>query len=193
MAITMIAPMSSAMASASRNSLSHDGARVPSMATTPVTIAMSVAIGMPHPFDPLGAGVEHREDQRGNDHPAERGDDRQRRLLRVAELALRDLALDLESGDEEEQHHRHVVDPGPQVERDLVIADADHGLGVPEIGVAVGPRRVGPHHGNDRGGHEQHAGARLGPQEVGERADETVAGRSLASGSSTARSVFIGR
>ena len=44
--------MSSAIARASRNSLSHDGARVPSMATTPVTIAMSVAIGMPQPFDP---------------------------------------------------------------------------------------------------------------------------------------------
>ncbi len=51
--MTTIAPMSSAIANASRNSLSHDGTRRPSSATTPATMAMSVAIGIPHPRDPL--------------------------------------------------------------------------------------------------------------------------------------------
>ena len=49
MAITAMAPMSSTMASVSKNSLSIGGIREPSSATTPTANAMSVAIGMPQP------------------------------------------------------------------------------------------------------------------------------------------------
>ena len=44
--------MSSTMARASRNSLSDGATRRPSRLSTPTAIAMSVAIGMPHPAAP---------------------------------------------------------------------------------------------------------------------------------------------
>ena len=41
--------MSSTMASASRNSLSEAGTRRPTRLSTPMAMAMSVAVGIPHP------------------------------------------------------------------------------------------------------------------------------------------------
>ena len=49
--ITM-APMSSTIASASRNSLSDGWTREPSRLRTPTAMAMSVATGMAHPAAP---------------------------------------------------------------------------------------------------------------------------------------------
>ena len=116
--------MSSTMASASRNSLSDDGTRSPSRLSTPTAIAMSVAIGMPQPSRPVTAGVDGEVDQRRDDHPADGGDRRHRRLPAVAQLAVDQLALDLQADDEEEDRHQPVVDPLPQVELDAVAADA---------------------------------------------------------------------
>ncbi len=52
MAITMMAPMSSTMARASRNSLSDGDTREPRRLRTPTAMAMSVAMGMPQPRAP---------------------------------------------------------------------------------------------------------------------------------------------
>ena len=60
---------------------------------------------------PSSAGVERDVDERGHRHPTERGDHRQRRLARFRELALDELALDLEPDDEEEHRHQTVVHP----------------------------------------------------------------------------------
>ena len=191
----MIAPMSSAMASASRNSLSQDGAREPIIATTPVTIAMSVAIGIPQPRDASVPALRTVKISAGTTIPPARGDDRQRGLARVAKLALCDLALDLETGDEEEQHHRHVVDPSAEIEHELVVADADHGVGVPQVEVRVGPWRVRPRQGDEGSAHEQDAGPGFGAKEVGERPDEAVSrgvGRPASNGSEVVEDVIVG-
>src|SRR6185437_1620197 len=50
--MTRIAPRSSTIASASRNTFSGNGARLPSNASTPSANAISVAIGMPQPWAP---------------------------------------------------------------------------------------------------------------------------------------------
>ena len=47
-----MAPMSSTIASASRNSLSAGSTAEPSRLTTPTATAMSVATGMPQPAEP---------------------------------------------------------------------------------------------------------------------------------------------
>ena len=51
--MTTIAPMSSTIARASRKSLSDGGTREPSRLTTPIAMAMSVAMGMPQPPAPF--------------------------------------------------------------------------------------------------------------------------------------------
>ena len=50
MAITSMPPMSSTTASVVRNTFSPIGTLLPSMASTPSEKAMSVAIGIAHPF-----------------------------------------------------------------------------------------------------------------------------------------------
>ena len=108
-----------------------------------------------------------------HDHAAEGGDDRQCRLTRVAQFALGELALDLQTDDEEEQHHRQVVHPLAQVELDDVVVQFDPGLEVPEIEVALGPGRVGPDQGDHGRPHQQQPGACFLVQEVAQRPDET--------------------
>ncbi|MEZ5296970.1 MAG: hypothetical protein R2697_12060 [Ilumatobacteraceae bacterium] len=88
----------------------------------------------------VAAGVEQGVDDSGHDHAAESADDRQRRLFRVAQFALGHLTLDLETGDEEEQHHGQVVDPLLDREVDREVADADHGFGVPQLEIALRER-----------------------------------------------------
>ena len=99
---------------------------------TPTAIAMSVAIGMPQPSCGSGPAGDGEVEQRGNDHPAERGDRRQRGATRIAELAFDDLALDLEPDDEEEERHQTFVDPAAQRERQRAIAETDREVGGPE-------------------------------------------------------------
>ena len=50
-------------------------------------------------------------DQRRHDHAADRGDDRQHGLARCESSPSQDLALDLETDEEEEHRHQAVVDP----------------------------------------------------------------------------------
>ena len=109
--MTTIAPMSSTIASASRNNLSDGATRLPRRLSTPTAIAMSVATGMPQPSPPDAARVEAQVDHRRHHHAAEGRDGWRRRLPAVAQLALHQLALDLQADDEEEQRHQAVVDP----------------------------------------------------------------------------------
>ena len=133
--------MSSTIASVSRNSLSPVGTRGPSSARTPTANAMSVAIGMPQPSLAGDAEVEREEDQR-RERPS-------RRALRspgarpsgVAEVALDELALDLEPDHEEEDGHQPVVDPVAQVVGDRQVADAEREVGVPRSRRSRCPRR----------------------------------------------------
>ena len=132
-----MAPTSSTIASVRRKSLSADGTRDPNRASTPSANAMSVAIGMPHPCPPTPppatASVEHR----GQHHAADCGEHWQRRDAPVGELAMHDLALDLEADHEEEQRHQPVVDEVPEILFDLEHPEAEVHLAVPERLVAV--------------------------------------------------------
>ena len=65
---------------------------------------------------PSSTGIERDIDERGHRHPTERGNHRQRRLARFPELALDELAFDLEAHDEEEHRHQTVVHPLPKRE-----------------------------------------------------------------------------
>ena len=163
--------MSSTMASASRNSLSDGATRLPSRLTTPTAMAMSVAIGMPQPSDPVPADVDRDVDQGGHDHAADGGDRRQRGGPRVAQLALDELALDLEADDEEEDRHQRVVDPLLQVEVDRVAADRDRHVGVPQVEVRLLPRRVRPDQRDHRRGDEHDAARGLLVEEVAQGVD----------------------
>ena len=66
---------------------------------------------------PSSAGGERDVDERRHHHPTERGDHRQRGRTRFPELALDELALDLEAHHEEEDGHQAVVHPLPEGER----------------------------------------------------------------------------
>ena len=100
---------------------------------------MSVPITMPQPAR-LGRPAGEREvDQRGSDHPADRGDDRRGEPATLAQLAHVELAADLEPDDEEEERHQPVVDPVPQIERELGVAEPDRQLGRPELLVRGAP------------------------------------------------------
>src|SRR4026208_779923 len=93
--------MSSVVASASSSTRSAGGTRLPSNASTPTAKAMSVATGKPHP---------RRTPALALTPPEVSGRHRQRRLLRLRQLAFVDLAPDLEAHDEEEDRHQAVVD-----------------------------------------------------------------------------------
>jgi hypothetical protein len=72
---------------------------------------MSVAIGTAQPSLPAPPGVEAGVDGGGDDHAAQRCDHRQGYRSRVAQLPVRDLALDLHAHEQEEHGHQCVVDP----------------------------------------------------------------------------------
>ena len=153
--------MSSTIASASRNSFAPTGTRLPSSAITPTEKAMSVAIGIPQPGASAGPLVHHERhvDEGRDDHPAECGHRRKGRLLDGVQLADDQLALDLETDDEEEDRHQAVVDEVLQRLVEVETADRDRDVRFPELEVRVTPRRVRPDERGDRGG-EQHDGAR---------------------------------
>ena len=71
---------------------------------------MSVAVGIAQPSQGA-AEVDRDEDQGRHDHAADRGDDGDRRSARVAQVAGDELALELESGDEEEDRQQPVGRP----------------------------------------------------------------------------------
>ena len=143
-----MAPMSSATASVSRNTLAAMGTRLPTSVTTPTAKAMSVAIGTPQPSLPAPPALTAGVDRGGHDHAAERGDDRQGHRPEVAQPAVHDLALDLDADEQEEHRHQGVVDPGLQ--REVVevqqVAELDAQRRRPQVEVrspatASSPRR----------------------------------------------------
>lgn len=64
-----MAPISSTVARASKKMRNSDGIRSPSNAKTPSAKAMSVAMGMPHPFAPSSPRVKTRYSAAGRTIP----------------------------------------------------------------------------------------------------------------------------
>ena len=85
----------------------------------------------------VAAGVERGVDRGRHEHPADRGDRRQRGASRLAQLALDQFALDLQPDDEEEHRHQPVVDPLPEIEIEDVPAEVDR-----RAGCSTGRRRT---------------------------------------------------
>ena len=150
--------MSSTIASASRNSFASGRTRDPEQREHAERERDVGGHGHAPPVRALAAGVPRGVDERRHDHPAERGDRRQRGVSAIAELALDELALDLESDDEEEQRHEPVVDPVAEGQRPEVDA--------PDVRVR---RRVDvrPHQRGERGGDQRECRARLDRDELG--------------------------
>ncbi len=88
-----------------------------------------------------GAGVERQIDRSRNQHAAQRGDGRQGDGPRVPEFSDHELALDLETDDEEEQRHQPVVDPldERQIDVEEVVAELDDEACLPQLGIGVAP------------------------------------------------------
>ena len=171
--MTAMAPMSSTTATASRNTASWTGTWRDTRLRAPRANAMSVAIGMPHPAQRLGvAGPEgdDHEDRRRNDHAAGRGEDREQGDSSLAELADRQLALDLQADDEEEQGHQPVDDEVFERERRRPVADRETDVPMPEVVVGVG-RDVGPEQGDDGRDAQHRPTGVLGLDELLQRAE----------------------
>ena len=141
--------MSSAIASASKNTLMLAGIRRLSSARTPTANAMSVAMGMPQPSAPSDPPAMARKITAGVIMPPERRGRRQQGSARRRQLAMHQLALDLQPGEEEEQRHQAVVHPLLQVQVDLEDVRVNRDVGVPQLGVGVAPGRVRPHQRDD--------------------------------------------
>ena len=121
------------------------------------------------PVLPGTAHVEAEVDQCRYDHPAKRGECWRCRLAAIAQLALDQLALDLQADDEEEQRHQAVVDP-------LLEREVERQLGVPQVEVRGRPRGVRPQQGNQRRSDEDHPTGGLRVQEVAQRLQHCSAG-----------------
>ena len=161
-----MAPMSSTIASVSRNSFRLDGTRGPSSASTPTANAMSVAIGIAQPSSPLPPSVDgHEERAPGPPCRRARRSAGSAARLTVAQLAGHELALDLEPDDEEEHRHERVVHPVHQRLGDGEVAGPDGELVVPPARVARGVG-VGPHERGGRGQQQHDAARRLERHEV---------------------------
>ena len=139
-----MAPMSSTIASVSRNSLRLAGTRGPSSASTPTANAMSVAIGIAQPSSPSPPTLMATNRSAGTTMPPTAATAGSAARLAVAQLAGDQLALDLEPDDEEEDGHQRVVDPVHQRLGDREVARPDGELAVPPARVARGVG-VGPH------------------------------------------------
>ena len=92
---------------------------------------------------PAAAGRERDVDQRGHDHAADRGGHRQRRPARVAQVAGHELALQLQTGDEEEDGQQPVGRPGAEAQVEVQRLRPDDE--VAQVVVGRRPRAVGPH------------------------------------------------
>ena len=114
-----------------------------------------------------GVGVAHRDDRagvehRGHDHAADRRDDRDDRLRRLAQRAEDELVLELEARDEEEHREQSVGGPGLQGEVEVQGRRPHDGVG--ELVVALAPRRVRPDEREDRRREQQRPADGLLPQ-----------------------------
>ncbi len=90
-----------------------DGSPLPNTASTPRAKAMSVAVGIGQPRAESVPAANDEEDRDRDDHAAGRGDRRLQRLARGVELAARQLELQLDRDDEEEDRQQAVLDPVP--------------------------------------------------------------------------------
>ena len=96
------------------------------MASTASAKAMSVAVGIAQPSErAVGAEGDEHVDQRRHHHAADRGQDREGRPLRVAQVAGHELPLELEPDDEEEDRQQAVGGPGAQAEVEVQRRRAD--------------------------------------------------------------------
>jgi hypothetical protein len=108
--------------------------------------AMSVAVGMAHPFR-VGAAGDHQIQQRRSDHPAERRRHWNHRSARVPQITGHELALQLNPRYEEEDRQQPVTGPLRHREVQMQCGRADLGAG--QLKVAVRNRSIGPQQGHD--------------------------------------------
>ena len=126
----------------------------------------------PPPVRARAAGVERRVDRHRHSDPADRRQHRDHHPAPVPQLSQIELALGLQTHDEEEHRHQPLVDPDAKVRRDPRAADADRQRRRPHRLVGVPPRRVRPHQRRHR--RQRHHGRATGlrAQEVANRRTE---------------------
>ena len=167
-AISAIASRSSTTAIESSSTRTPDGQRGPTSASTPSANAMSVATGIAHAPSSRGRAARDGErDERGHDHAADGGEDRQRGGAAVGQFADDQLALELEPGDEEEDGQQPVR--GPVAERQVQVQPLrpDRGRRIPDGAIAA-LGDVGPEQSERRGDQQEPPARGLLTQEVGE-------------------------
>ena len=170
-AITTIAPMSSTIASVSRRGLSPDGA----CASREAQDAERERDVRRHRDPPARGARALRHRARGRAAPG-RPSRRPPRppgsaaARRSPQLARRELALDLEPDDEEEQRHQAVVHPVSEVLADRPVAEPDRGRASQNRLVGRDPTGSWPRRApDDRGEQHQDAARGRGLEELLER------------------------
>ncbi len=107
------------------------------------------------------------------EHDAADGSQRgQRRGTAVTQLPHDQFPLDLQADDEEEHDHQPVVDPVPQIVDHPRLTAAEADLLLPELGVALRRRAVGPHQRARRGNDQDDPARALRVQERPQRGSD---------------------
>ena len=114
----------------------------------------------PPPVRARAASVERQIDRDRHDDPADRRQHRDHHPSAFAQLSQIELALGLETHDQEEDGHQPFVHPDAKVRRDPRAADAYRQRRRPHGLVGVPPRRVRPHQRRHR--RERHHGRATG-------------------------------
>ena len=100
-----------------------------------------------HRNTPAGAaratGVNRTINQRRDDHAADGGDNRQRRLTKRRQLADHHLVLDFQPDQIKKQRHQAVIDPMMQRHFNLVVTETHRQRLVQQMMIAVAPWRIG--------------------------------------------------
>ena len=127
----------------------------------------------------VASEIHGNEDQGRERHSSESGEGRQRGRPPIAQLAVDDLALDLEADHEEEDGHQAVVDPMPQIEAQRGVAAADRDDMPPHI-LIRGRVDIRPDERDQRAREEDEARERLdGDERVAERRKEAACPRQM--------------
>ena len=114
----------------------------------------------------VGQRVDEKVDRRRRRHPADGGDDGQSRPSRGAQLADGELALELETDDEEEEGEQPVRGPGREGEVEAELGRTHEGVG--DRVVRLRPGGAGPHERDDTGDEQEQGTDVLGPKGVEE-------------------------
>jgi hypothetical protein len=120
------------------------------------------------------AVLQRQVDGGGRDHAAEGGGHRKRGTPGIAKLADHELALDLESDDEEEHRHQSVADPVLERVAQLEGAEPELDRGLPESEKGIGPGGIGEGKRCDGRRQQDDASGRLDVEEAFEGTDEAV-------------------